>query len=104
MNQKNIKMVFRYCIFLLAMMLPLFVFGVENGYSGRTSTETNDVYSEEDGTTLALSDDRQTQQREAAIEEKKDAAQINSMMGHGTSGHGWMWVGMMIVLIVIMMV
>jgi len=103
MNQKKIKTVFRYGIFLLMVTLSLFVIGVENGYSSRISTDAYDGYSEEDGTSFTVSDARQTQQREAALKEKKDAAQINSMMGHGMSGHRWMWIGMMIILAVIMM-
>jgi len=103
MNQKNIKTVFRYGIFLLMVTLSLFVFGVENGYSSRISTDAYDEYSEEGGTSFTVSDARQTQQREIQPKEKENDAKISSMMGHGRVGHGWMWVGMMIILVVIMM-
>jgi len=103
MNKENMKTVSRYGIFLLAMTLSLFVFGVENGYSNPISTETNDLYSEEDGTAFTVSDAGQAQQPEANPKEKKNDGLISSMMGHGQGGHSWMWVGMMLVLLVIMM-
>lgn len=104
MNQKNFKTIFRYGIFLLAMTLPLFVFGIENGYSGQVSTNAYDEYSEESGNSFTVSDAGQAQQPEVNPKEKKNDGKISSMMGHGQGGHSWMWVGMMLVLLVIMMV
>ena len=103
MNKKNTKTVFRYGIFLLTVTLSLFVFGLENGYSGQTSTETNDVYSEEDGTSFTVSDAQQTQQQEVDPKEKKNDEKTSYMMGHGHVGPGWVWVGIMVILMVIMM-
>ncbi len=102
---KIMKIGFYIRILSLVMMVAPFTFSIEKASSFTSLPEMSDADSAQgDETLLALDASRQGSHSQAEPAGAQNDPNVDSMMGHDHMKHGWMWIGLMIIMMAVMMV